>query len=146
MSTQSPTRAPGGAAGTTNGCRVVARFLDGNVAKGTTHDFAPMKKSFHLVPDGGGAMREIAVTELKALFYVNDYVGDAKHEDHYDFDAVPGHGRKATVTFNDGEVISGYTMGYHPERAGFFVVPAETDGNNARVFVCNAAVKDIEWV
>ena len=37
--------------------------------------------------------------------------------------------------FVDGEVIKGYTSGYSANRPGFFLIPAEADSNNARVFI-----------
>ena len=44
---------------------------------------------------------------------------------------------------DDREMIAGYTMGYHPDRPGFFMLPAEPNSNNSRVFIINAAVKAI---
>ena len=46
----------------------------------------------------------------------------------------------------DGEVINGYTSGYNPGRAGFFLIPAEAENNNERIFVVNKAVKQLDWV
>ena len=60
-------------------------------------------------------------------------------------EGVTGQGRKIRVTFEDGEVLAGFCMGYSPDRLGFFVVPADTSGNNNRVFVVNAGVKDVAW-
>ena len=41
----------------------------------------------------------------------------------------------------DGELIVGYTHSYNPERQGFFMLPADADDNNLRIFVLkNAAV------
>ncbi|MDH3626467.1 MAG: hypothetical protein OEV00_01565 [Acidobacteriota bacterium] len=126
------------------GNMVVARFRDGRRVKGTTQDFAPTKARFHIHPDGESSAVEIQTEELKALFFVRTYDGDPHHDNVYSFEDVKGHGRKATVTFYDGETMSGYTMGYHADKSGFFMVPVDATGNNSRVFVVNAAVKNVE--
>ena len=48
--------------------------------------------------------------------------------------------RKALEAFFDREVIRGTTLNYRPEGIGFFVTPADTSGNNQRVFVINGAM------
>ena len=50
-------------------------------------------------------------------------------------------GRKIEVTFADGEQMVGSTLGYRPDGTGFFVSPADGDGNNLRVFVLPGGVK-----
>jgi hypothetical protein len=37
-------------------------------------------------------------------------------------------------------------MGYNKTAPGFFLVPADTESNNERVFVVNAAVSRVEWL
>lgn len=130
---------------TATGTLVVARFLDGSTVKGTTQDFVPARTKFHILPYGEHSGRPVLVDfkNLKAVFFVKTFDGDPQHNEEYSFDRAKGHGRKAVVMFNDREMIAGYTMGYHPDRPGFFMVPAEPDSNNSRVFVINAAVKAI---
>ena len=129
-----------------SGIRVVARHRDGRMIKGTTQDFAPAKTQFHIFPRGDRSARAevMELKDLKAVFFVKTYDGDGDIQSEYSFERVKGHGRKAIVTFYDDETISGYTMGYHPNKPGFFLVPADENSNNARVFVVNAAVKNIE--
>jgi hypothetical protein len=131
----------------TTGSSVVARFLDGRVLKGTTHDFAPHKPIFHLAVWGEPSAKAITVPlgALKALFFVRSYEGDAKRVDDLDLANAKGQGRKLAVTFADGETICGFTSAYSKDKSGFFVIPADPNGNNARVFVLAAAVKKIEW-
>ena len=131
----------------TTGSSVVARFLDGRVLKGTTHDFAPHKPIFHLAVWGepNGRAITVPIGALKALFFVRSYEGDAKRVDDNDLAKAKGQGRKVAVTFTDGEVISGFTAAYSKDKTGFFVVPADPNGNNARVFVLCAAVKKLVW-
>ena len=130
------------------GTLVVARYLEGRSVKGTTQDFAPAKTKFHVFPEGDGSAQavDVEIKDLKALFFVKSYDGDSSHDEDYSFERVKGHGRKAVVTFEDGETVMGYTMGYQPDRLGFFLVPAEENSNNARIFVINAAVRDVKQV
>jgi len=43
------------------------------------------------------------------------------------------------VIIKDQEIPVGTTQGYDPGRPGFFVIPADTEANNERVFVVMAA-------
>jgi hypothetical protein len=130
------------------GRMVVARFLDGKMLKGTIHDFTPNKTEFHLYE--GGDERKHAVTvsaaSLKALFFVKSFDGDAEHHRDDTFRGTGAQGgRKMRVRFVDGEELTGSTMGYNPQKQGFFLIPADPDDNNARVFVLNAAVAEVTW-
>lgn len=128
-------------------CKVVARFTDGRVLKGTIQDFAPNRPLFHLITDGPGASSvKVPVGALKALFFVKDFAGDPKRKDHDDFPDTPAQGRRLIVHFADGEKLVGTTTAFAPGCPGFFVVPADPEGNNERVFVVRSAVKRIEWV
>jgi hypothetical protein len=97
-----------------SGSAVVARFLDGRVLKGSTHDFAPNKPVFHLhgVCDASTRGLSISISELKAVFFVKSFGGDAKHVENLDIASAPGQGRKILVTFSDDEVVAGFTTGY----------------------------------
>jgi hypothetical protein len=130
-----------------NGTWVIARFLDGRVLKGMTQDFRPANPSFHLFPADGSAERGVTVlvSALKALFFVRDFNGSPRHMDHGAFSAARGQGRRVRVTFRDGEVLAGFTAGYAPGKAGWFLIPADSSSNNERVFVVSAAVTQVEW-
>lgn len=129
------------------GTWVVARFLDGRVFKGMTQDFAPAKPSFHLFPADGATERglTVLVASLKALYFVRDFQGSPKHAEHSAFGGSRGPGRRVRVTFADGEVLAGFTAGYAPGKAGWFLIPADPSSNNERVFVVSASVKRVEW-
>jgi hypothetical protein len=130
--------------------QVVARFQDGRLLKGLTNDFLPNKDTFHLVPAGtspGGKPTEVKVAELKALFFVKDLKGKKDHKKMNIFDPLRAVvGRKIKVVFKDGEVLSGTTQGYQPNRPGFFIVPVDPLSNNERCFVVSAAAKEITFV
>lgn len=127
--------------------RVVVRYQDGRVLKGVTHDFFPAKPTFHVEADSSsGPPLTVDVATLKAIFFVKSYEGDPQHVEDLSFDNARGQGRKINVTFADGEVIAGFTMGYNPTKPGFWVFPTDAESNNARIFVVSAAVTKVEWV
>jgi hypothetical protein len=123
--------------------KVVAKFTDGSLLKGKTSDFFPNKQIFHLELSDGSII-EVAIEKLKAVFFVKHFEGDKNRSDSYE-DHVSGGGRKIQVKFPDGELIIGYTHGYSPNRVGFFVVPADKQSNNERIFIVNASSEEISF-
>jgi hypothetical protein len=142
-----PERPPGERDPTRGPAKVIARYLDGRVIKGYCYDFSPDAPRFRLYPLGGQAKRgaiEAGVLDLKAVFFVRDFVGNPAYAERKAFaggERPPG--RKVTVIFTDGEVLTGYTLGYDRQRPGFFLFPADPRSNNLRVFVVSAAVRDV---
>ena len=124
--------------------KVVVKFKDKTMKKGTTSDFLPNKPHFHL-EEINGEIGEIKIEDLKALFFVKDFEGNKNHQDKYE-DNVAGGGRKVKVNFSDGETVVGYTLGYSPDRPGFFLTPADLKGNNERIFVVKSATEKIEFL
>jgi len=124
--------------------KVVVHFQNGTIMKGTTGDFFPNKTQFHLT-DVEGKTEAIGLNQLKAIFFVKDLVGDKSRPDHYDT-ATAGTGRKIHVEFFDNEVIIGHTLGYSPDRQGFFMIPADQRSNNGRIFVVRTAAKNIKFL
>jgi len=126
--------------------RIVVRFVDGRMVKGTTQDFAPGKEAFHAIPsDGGSRPIKVLIADLKAVFFVKDLIGNPGYHETKNFTG-PVAGRKLEVTFADGEVLVGTTQAYQPNRPGFFLVPADARSNNDRVYVVSKAVKDVKFL
>jgi hypothetical protein len=129
--------------------KVVARFKDGTSLKGYTHDFTPAKDSFHLTLEGGspaGEVRVVQVSDLKAVFFVKSLEGDSGYREKKTFREAPDanlQGIKIRVEFEDGEVISGVSLGYNKRKPGFFVLPVDRRSNNERIYVVAAAVKNV---
>ena len=66
--------------------RIVARFADGRMLKGTTQDFAPAKDAFHVIGSEGGSRPErVAVADLKAVFFVKSLVGNPAYMEVKEF-------------------------------------------------------------
>jgi hypothetical protein len=125
--------------------KVVARYADGRMVKGSTSDFVPTKDVFHVAADGAGAApTRIQLAELKALFFVKDFAGIPKRRSRNEFvDGRPVAGRKIQVVFKDGETLIGTTQGYQPGRPGFFMVPADPDANTERCYIVAAATRNV---
>jgi hypothetical protein len=124
--------------------KVVVNFKNETMKKGTTSDFLPNKAQFHL-EDINGEIVEVSIEDIKALFFVKDFNGNKNHQDNYE-DNVAGGGRKVKVKFLDGEIVIGFTIGYSPDRQGFFLTPADLKGNNERIFVVKSATEKIEFL
>ena len=124
--------------------KVVLRFKDGTLIKGNTNDFFPNKTRFHINrPDG--KIEEIELEDLKAVFFVKDFEGNKDYQKTYE-DTIPGAGRKILVEFTDAESITGYALGYSPDRPGFFITPADLASNNERIFVIKSATKNVKFL
>ena len=126
--------------------KVVARFKGGRIASGYTNDFHPSKPQFHVSanPRRGESML-IPMSQLKALFFVREFVGDSTLVESKDFSDAP-QGRKVEVTFHDNEVMVGSTLGYRGEGNGFFLHPADGRSNNLRVFVTAEGTRHVRFL
>lgn len=104
--------------------KVVARYADGRILKGHTHNFSPNRPEFHLFPLGGDTTNEgvkVLVKELKALFFVRDFAGNPRYREPLEVpENMVSHGRVLKVEFKDGEVLLGTTIGFDLKRPGFF--------------------------
>jgi hypothetical protein len=131
--------------------KVVVRFADGRILKGYTSNFHPDKPVFHIHPIGSdtagsdtGEGVKVYVRELKAVFFVKDFAGDARYRDPVDFNSkqhAPGH--IIEVEFTDGEVLTGITTSYDLKRQGFFFFAADLEGNNIKVFAVSKSVREV---
>ncbi len=127
--------------------KVIASYLDGRMVKGTTNNVWPNSDIFHILLHGSPPSSQpqpITVDDLKALFVVKDLNGDPKRTKKKHFDADDkAYGQKLAITFHDGETFEGSTMDYDPSTKGFFLFPADHDGNNEKVFVVNSSVTKV---
>ena len=125
---------------------VVCRYKRGKKAvKGVTRDFASGKTEFHVtVTEEGGKTKvvDIDCSKLKAVFFVKDLEGNKKYKEKKTFDQ-PTAQSKIKVKFHDGEEIVGTTLGYSEGRPGFFVLPADPNSNNQRVYALASAVEEV---
>src|SRR5215213_2996037 len=105
--------------------KVVARYIDGRVVKGISHDINPKRPFCHIRTDNGTL--SVKLLDLKALFFVKDLVGDAKRKDGHTVETgdrrKPG-ARPIEIEFGDGERVVGLTVGYPPQGPFFYMLPA----------------------
>ncbi len=128
--------------------RVVLRYVDGPLLRGYSNDFHADRAHLHVSPSIGGPASDrllVPVARLKAVFFVKDFEGDPQRVDDHTFDYATG-GRRAQVTFRDGETMLGSTLNYRPNGLGFFLLPASASGNNIRVYVVNAAIRHMRFL
>ena len=92
--------------------RLVVHRKDGKIFKGVTQDFDPEQEVFHFLPaEGGGVPLRMIVEEMKALFWVKEYLGNRQalatsispaitnsSEPRYSVDSSSGPARQATNT------------------------------------------------
>jgi hypothetical protein len=126
---------------------VVARYADGEVVKGYARDFDPDQPRFHLTTAHGSRPESVQVSleDLKALFFVRSFEGNAQHSESRDlYQTRPPGTRKVRLEFQDGELLVGYTASRDTRRYGLFVTPLDPLSNNRRVFAITSSVARIE--
>ncbi|HEX9191144.1 MAG TPA: hypothetical protein VF847_03535 [Candidatus Deferrimicrobiaceae bacterium] len=129
--------------------KIVVRYRDGRIRKGYTENFFPNKPKFHLRPLGAagpGEAEEVMLNELKAVFFVRDFSGDRVYKERKTLmEGEKTQGRVIEVTFADGEMLVGTTMGYDPRRPGYFIFPIDPKTNNLKIFVVSASVRSSRY-
>lgn len=135
--------------------KVVARFRDGRLAKGTVKDFRIDSNMVVLNEETTLQERRVAIEDLKAIFFVKTFTGYSKHVERKAFGLRKLKGKKALVMFDDKETLVGFIDGDVPwdkgfslEKLGkgvkgFFLTPVDGDCNNQKVFVVGSSIKDI---
>jgi len=129
--------------------RIVVRYRDRRLLKGSTTDFVPTEDVFHLSSADGTAAEpvEVRLSELKAVFFVKDFDGNPAYQERKEFDPErPTVGRKIGVVFKDGELLVGTTEDYRPGCPAFFVTPADPGSNNECCFVVSNAVQNVSLI
>jgi uncharacterized protein DUF6982 len=131
-----------------NRTKAVVAFLDGRRLKGYIYNFSAQKDRFRLFFEQDTLQREgadVQMKELKAIFFARDFVGNREYQESQTL-PPQNQGRKAEVTFPDGEKLVGTTDAYSPQKTGFFIVPVDPRSNNLRVFVISKNTSQIRWI
>ena len=130
--------------------RIVVHYKDGRLLKGYTHDFNPVKDTFHITSEmekDKGKIYEVFCPNLKAIFFVKTLEGNVDYKEKKRFDEVDTsnlRGIKIRIEFNDGEVMCGISLGYSKARKGFFIIPVDPNSNNERVYVIASSVRSVK--
>lgn len=128
--------------------KLVVHYLDGRLLKGYGRDLQPTRGSLELCndPERPDESRiTIPFAHLKAVFFVQDFAGNPDHLARLDADDASARGRRVTVTFVDGEILRGATLGYSQNAPGFFVSPLDSTSNNTRIFVLAGALRHVQF-
>ena len=132
--------------------KIVVHYANGKILKGFSQDFYPNKPSFHLLPTVAGFLFadeavEVQMKDLKAVFFVRDFAGNSLYNERKHFlEGEHPPGRRVRVTFSDGEMLVGSTVGYDRQRQGFFLIPADPQSNNRSVFAISSAVTGVRFL
>jgi len=127
--------------------KVVLHYNDSRILKGFTQNFFPNKPTFHFQPAGAGnpgQQVEVKVKDLKGVFFVKDFAGNATYKERKAFpEGVQISGKKVEVIFKDGETLIGSTLAYDSNRPGFFFFPSDPEWNLIRVYIVSQSVSKV---
>jgi small nuclear ribonucleoprotein (snRNP)-like protein len=135
--------------------RVVLRMLDGKTIKGYLKDFTELSDLISLVEDGTGKTLTLPIRSLKAIFFVKSFEGNPDYREKKHYRGLHRKKRRIYVRFKDRETLLGYVEGNIPwekgfflsgntsGKKGFFMIPADEESNNRRIFVVASAVDDV---
>ncbi len=135
------------------GKKVVVKFKDGKILKGWTANISPNKEVFHLYKHEEFREQEkkdvveVKLSSLRAVFFVKSHKGNKDYKKVRTFKGQPKitpSQRKIIVTCKDGEKIYGTTLGYNPNKKGFFISPIDPKSNNERIFINQTVVKSVD--
>jgi hypothetical protein len=113
--------------------RVVLHTIDGQVKRGLLADALLDAELLTLLPQGPGAQEALRTDSVKAIFFM--LAAGEK--------APTPEGKKVRVTFRDGRQVAGYSPDYQEGLIGFFMIPADTRTNTGRIWVYQAAVRQV---
>ena len=124
--------------------KVVARYHDGRLVQGYTHDFQVTKRSVRIALNPFAEVsREVLLSELDTILFLRDEA--LGHDEKRQASGSLG-GRRVVATLVSGEVVTGTTLNYHArDGRGFFI--QLSDGNGAlRMFVLPWAIKAVRFL
>lgn len=127
--------------------KLVVHREDGSILKGHSSDFNSTLPFFHIAtlekPDDSV---KIWFNNLKAVFIVKDFVGDAHHKDSLDFSRIPLAAKHIIVTFKDGEIFYGTSDLAHNSSKGFYIFPADENSNTLKAYVLKSAIEKVKII
>lgn len=124
------------------GALIVARRLDGGLAKGHAVLFEPGAEVV-LEAEPGRAEVRVPAADLKAVFFVKDLQGDPTREDGRSYRDSQLLGRRVWVDFADGEQMAGWSLSYRRGCEGFYLFPTDPGSNIEMAWVYAHAVRAV---
>ncbi|HPR64806.1 MAG TPA: hypothetical protein PK014_11350 [Thermoanaerobaculia bacterium] len=125
---------------------VVLRFRDGHIEKCMASPYLSHTAFTIQVLSEDYDVHRVAFKDLKAVFFVKnlDSEGHEPIDLTADHPGGPKAGKTVDVTFFDGESIRGKVLGSLKEGCGFFLLPANPEDNNDKIFVVRDALKELK--
>jgi hypothetical protein len=123
--------------------KVVVRFKDKTLLKGQISNFSPLYNFFQLELLNGDSVI-VNVDKIKAMFFVKKFEGNKEYKYKYE-DELLWVGDKITLKFDDGEKMIGYAQHLDFGPKGYFITPADVNGNNKHVFASKSAVDSMSF-
>lgn len=126
------------------GDKLILRMKDGTMIRCTTR--IPFSAAYEKVTviDDNGEVHKIPLNQIKAIFFVKDFMGNPHYKAGKEFtEGSPKAGKTVTVEFEDGEIIKGKALNFNEDKNGFFLYPADPLDNNEKVFVIKSSTKNI---
>ncbi len=103
--------------------------------------------SIRLRRQNSGEVEDIALTNIKAVFFVKDFSGQTSHVDLLFHNRMPPmECLWIRIRFDDGETIEGIIHNSldHIVGPGFFMAPADPIGNNWLIYVSKSRLTGFE--
>lgn len=122
---------------------VVARYVDGRVARGHSTDFHPDQDSFHIRSTPGVPPERITTDGLKGVFFVQSLGGNPEYRDHREFPQETGVRRKIWIEFMDGEKMAAWPVSAFLGKRGFYVLPTDQASNVEKAYIFRKAVRSV---
>jgi hypothetical protein len=136
--------------------KVILRFLDGKRLKGYITNVTIADDYVFIEEEGSPNSEKVRVKDLKAIFFVKNFEGNKQYRERKALIDTDDSRKKVSVRFKDGESITGcidndtpWEKGFFLESQkgnGFFLIPADSDSNNIRIFVITGAVNDVTMI
>lgn len=137
--------------------KVVVRLNDGGLLKGSLRDFSPAQPELSLEENTTAETLPVRLDDVKAIFFVKSFEGDYQYNEKKTYGTFRSKGKRVFVKFKDGESLVGFVEGGVPwdkgfflskqhDSKGFYLLPADEDANNIKVFVVASSVSDVTVV
>ena len=123
--------------------KIVVRLKDKTSLKGKISNFSPLYSFFQLELLNGDSVI-VNIDKIKAMFFVKSFEGNKQYNYKYE-DKLLWAGDKITLKFNDGEKIVGYAQHSDFTPKGYFITPADVNGNNTYVFASRSAIDNMSY-
>jgi hypothetical protein len=124
------------------GSRIIKGYLDSpamtTVEELLSHAPHSSPETFQVRHHQSNIVEEISAGDIKAVFYVNSFSGDADHQSLNFHTRTPiVHGIWMRLQFLDGEIMEGivYNSIRYLVDPGFFLLPTDPESNNKLVYV-----------